>query len=173
MYCRPKQSYRVFNTWMGDPSKVILLEAITQIIKKENLLDRVTRVGNYMLKSLMDIEKEHSNIVNSVRGRGTFIAFNCISPEMRDTVIKKLLARGKRLKTLNIKNIFTSYYLLHFCRYPSRWMWKSSCTFETCIDLHRTACWYIFGCTSLYTKRINIFIVIPDVFRNQMSSIAE
>jgi len=144
MHRRPKQSYRVFNTWMGDPSKVILLEAITQIIKKENLLDRVTRVGDYMLKSLMDIEKEQSNIINSVRGRGTFIAFNCISPEMRDTVIKKLLTKGKRL---NIKSVFISHYsfISHLLfillrRYSSGWMWKSSYTSKTCIDLHRTAC---------------------------------
>jgi len=94
---------------MGDPSKVILLEAIIQIIRKENLLDRVTRVGDYMLKCLMNIEKEHSNIINSVRGRGTFIAFNCATPEMRDAVIKKLLVKGKRLKNLNIKSIFTSH----------------------------------------------------------------
>ncbi|XP_050451462.1 4-aminobutyrate aminotransferase, mitochondrial-like isoform X2 [Cataglyphis hispanica] len=91
---KPKQSYRVFNTWMGDPSKLILLEAILEIIKKENLLDRVTRVGNYMLKHLMDIQKEHSSIISAMRGRGTFIAFNCTSPEMRDTIIKRLTAKG-------------------------------------------------------------------------------
>ncbi|XP_020282456.1 4-aminobutyrate aminotransferase, mitochondrial [Pseudomyrmex gracilis] len=91
---KPKQSYRVFNTWMGDPSKVILLEAVLKIIKKENLLDRVTRVGDYMLKHLMDIQKEHSSVISAVRGRGTFIAFNCTSSEMRDALIKKLLTKG-------------------------------------------------------------------------------
>ncbi|XP_029663736.1 4-aminobutyrate aminotransferase, mitochondrial-like [Formica exsecta] len=91
---KPKQSYRVFNTWMGDPSKLILLEAIMGIIKKENLLDRVTRVGDYMLKNLTDIQKEHSSIISAIRGRGTFIAFNCTSPEMRDAIIKRLTAKG-------------------------------------------------------------------------------
>ncbi|XP_011256388.2 4-aminobutyrate aminotransferase, mitochondrial isoform X1 [Camponotus floridanus] len=91
---KPRQSYRVFNTWMGDPSKVILLEAILEIIKRENLLDRVIRVGDYMLKHLMDIQKEHSSIISSMRGRGTFIAFNCTSPEMRDTIIKRFTVKG-------------------------------------------------------------------------------
>ncbi|XP_070161849.1 4-aminobutyrate aminotransferase, mitochondrial-like isoform X2 [Polyergus mexicanus] len=91
---KPKQSYRVFNTWMGDPSKLILLEAIMEIIKKENLLDRVTRVGDYMLKHLIDIQKEYSSIISAMRGRGTFIAFNCTSPEMRDAIIKRLTAKG-------------------------------------------------------------------------------
>ncbi|EFN68248.1 4-aminobutyrate aminotransferase, mitochondrial [Camponotus floridanus] len=91
---KPKLPYRVYNTWMGDPSKVILLEAIVEIIKKENLLDRVTRVGDYILKHLTNIQKDHSSVISAVRGRGTFIAFNCASPEMRDTIIKKLATKG-------------------------------------------------------------------------------
>lgn len=74
---------------------MILLETIIKTIKKENLLDRVTRVGDYILKHLMDMQKEHSNIISAVRGRGTFIAFDCASPEMRDNIIKKLAKRGK------------------------------------------------------------------------------
>lgn len=74
---------------------MILLETILKTIKKENLLDRVTHVGDYILKHLMDIQKEHSNVINAVRGRGTFIAFNCASPEKRDNIVKKLVTRGK------------------------------------------------------------------------------
>ncbi|KAL0111466.1 hypothetical protein PUN28_012986 [Cardiocondyla obscurior] len=91
---KPKLSYRVFNTWMGDPSKIILLETILETIKKENLLDRVTRVGDYILKHLMNMQKEHSEIISAVRGRGTFIAFNCPTSEIRDNVVKKLATRG-------------------------------------------------------------------------------
>lgn len=91
---RPKQSYRVFNTWMGDPSKIILLEAVLETIRKENLLHRVTTVGDYMLKQLTSLQNEFSTIINSIRGRGTFIAFNCVSPELRDAIIKKLLSKG-------------------------------------------------------------------------------
>ena len=92
---RPKQSYRVFNTWMGDPSKLVLLEAIVDVILKENLLDRVTRVGNYTLQQLIKMENEFSNCIDSSRGRGTFIAFNCASSQLRDSVIKKLLKKGQ------------------------------------------------------------------------------
>ncbi|XP_053987505.1 4-aminobutyrate aminotransferase, mitochondrial [Hylaeus volcanicus] len=91
---KPKQSYRVFNTWMGDPSKIILLEAVLETIMKENLLERVTRVGDYMIKQLTTLQNECSTMINSVRGRGTFIAFDCATPELRDTMIKKLLTKG-------------------------------------------------------------------------------
>lgn len=80
---------------MGDPSKVILLEAVLETIRKENLLERVRLVGDYTLKQLMNLQTEFSTTINSVRGRGTFIAFNCSSPELRDTVIKKLLTEGE------------------------------------------------------------------------------
>ncbi|XP_001607115.2 4-aminobutyrate aminotransferase, mitochondrial [Nasonia vitripennis] len=91
---KPKQSYRVFNTWMGDPSKLILLEAIVDVIEKENLLDRVTRVGNYTLDHLKKLENEFPNSINSSRGRGTFIAFDCATAQLRDATIKKLLQNG-------------------------------------------------------------------------------
>lgn len=77
---------------------MILLETIIKTIQKENLLDRVTRVGDYTLKHLTDIQTEHSNVISALRGRGTFIAFNCASSEMRDNIIKKLAARGKVVK---------------------------------------------------------------------------
>ncbi|XP_034937989.1 4-aminobutyrate aminotransferase, mitochondrial [Chelonus insularis] len=91
---RPKQGYRVFNTWMGDPSKLILLETIIEIIQRDNLLEKVSKVGQYTLEKLETLEKEHSNIINSSRGRGTFIAFNGATPEIRDSIIKKLLKKG-------------------------------------------------------------------------------
>lgn len=74
---------------------MILLEAILDVIKKENLLDRVTRVGGYMMKHLTDMQKEHSGVMSAVRGRGTFIAFDCASPETRDALIKKLQTKGE------------------------------------------------------------------------------
>lgn len=46
----------------------------------------------------MDIQKEHSSVMSAVRGRGTFIAFNCASPEMRDALTRKLLTKGKMVK---------------------------------------------------------------------------
>ena len=79
---------------MGDPSKLILLEAIVDVILKENLLDTVTRVGNYTLDQLKKLENEFSSSINSSRGRGTFIAFDCATSELRDSTIKKLLKRG-------------------------------------------------------------------------------
>ncbi|KAK0074912.1 hypothetical protein PV325_007643 [Microctonus aethiopoides] len=90
----PKQGYRIFNTWMGDPSKLILLEAIIQVIQRDNLLERVSKVGKYTLAQLKILENEFPSVISCSRGRGTFIAFNAASPEIRDKIIRKLLTQG-------------------------------------------------------------------------------
>ena len=79
---------------MGDPSKLILLEAIVGVILQDNLLERVTRVGDYTLNQLKTMQNELSHLINSARGRGTFIAFDCATSELRDATIKKLLTKG-------------------------------------------------------------------------------
>lgn len=80
---------------MGDPSKLIFLEAIIQVIQRDNLLERVSKVGKYTLAQLKILENEFSSIISCSRGRGTFIAFNAASPEIRDKIIRKLLTQGK------------------------------------------------------------------------------
>lgn len=91
---RPKESFRIFNTWMGDPSKILLLEEIISVIKQENLLDQVNKTGKVLKNGLVDLEKEFSTIINSTRGRGTFLAVNCTNGKVRDDIIGKLKKQG-------------------------------------------------------------------------------
>ncbi|XP_037935935.1 4-aminobutyrate aminotransferase, mitochondrial [Teleopsis dalmanni] len=91
---QPKESYRIFNTWMGDPGKVLLLQEILNVIKEEDLLKQVNISGNILKKGLIDLENEYSHLLNSTRGRGTFLAVNCSSPKARDELINKLKENG-------------------------------------------------------------------------------
>ena len=50
------QALRIFNTWIGDPSKVILLEAVVKVIKQQNLLSQVNEVGKHLWSGLHDLE---------------------------------------------------------------------------------------------------------------------
>ncbi|XP_005182496.1 4-aminobutyrate aminotransferase, mitochondrial [Musca domestica] len=90
----PKETYRIFNTWMGDPGKILLLEEIVKVIKEENLLDQVQRSGKVLKSGLLELEKEFSTILNSTRGRGTFLAVNCKNGKTRDDMIAKLKMTG-------------------------------------------------------------------------------
>lgn len=91
---KPSQAYRVFNTWMGDPGKLVLLEAILNVIKRDSLLDDVNRVGAKLKSGLIQAQNDYPALLNSTRGRGTFLAINCASGELRDDIINRLRAKG-------------------------------------------------------------------------------
>lgn len=91
---RPRESYRIFNTWVGDPSKMVLLEAVVRVIKEQNLVQNMKTTGDYLLKNMHALQKKHPNKIFSVRGRGTFAAVDFASPEARDKAVKELHKKG-------------------------------------------------------------------------------
>ena len=50
------QAYRIFNTWVGDPSKLALLEAVLDVIRTDRLLDNAKDVGDYLLNGFLDLQ---------------------------------------------------------------------------------------------------------------------
>lgn len=92
---KPPQAYRVFNTWMGDPGKLLLLESILNVVKRDSLLENVIRVGDKLKKGLIQAQNDYPALLNSTRGRGTFLAINCATSELRDDIINRLKAKGK------------------------------------------------------------------------------
>lgn len=91
---RPQEALRIFNTWIGDPSKVILLEAVVKVIKQQNLLSRVNEVGKHLWSGLHDLEKKYPDVLSRIRGLGTYGSIDLPSTESRDKVISQLRANG-------------------------------------------------------------------------------
>ncbi|EEB08288.1 4-aminobutyrate aminotransferase [Schizosaccharomyces japonicus yFS275] len=83
---RPALAYRHFNTWMGDPIRVVQAKYICQEIRDHNLLQNTIEVGNYVYQGLEKLAAKYPGKINNLRGKnkGTFIAFDCESPEARD-----------------------------------------------------------------------------------------
>ena len=77
---RPDNPYQNFNTWLGDPFRIIITNKISEIIKEEKLIENVNNVGNYLLNNLKELEQKTRQIYN-IRGRGTFISFDHKKPE--------------------------------------------------------------------------------------------
>lgn len=105
---KPSQPYRVFNTWMGDPGKLILLETILKVMKRDALLDNVNRVGEKLKKGLFQAQNDYPALLNSARGRGTFLAINCTDAQLRDDIVNRLkqkgLSRGLHLTLIAYSN---------------------------------------------------------------------
>lgn len=61
--CISFQAGRVFNTWMGDPSKVLLLEAMVNVVREHNLLENVRTVGKHLHAQMMDLQVQSQKLV--------------------------------------------------------------------------------------------------------------
>lgn len=83
---------------MGDPGKLLILERILKVVREQKLLENVQKTGAILYNGLRCLEKEKPELINSIRGRGTFLAFNAANGKLRDEIINKLKLKGKYLK---------------------------------------------------------------------------
>lgn len=91
---RPPQPYRIFNTWLGDPVKMISLRAMLEEMERDHLLENVRVTGKYMLDGLHEIAERHPHVIQSVRGIGTFQAFDLPMPAVQMDLIKRMRNKG-------------------------------------------------------------------------------
>ncbi len=89
------QPYRIFNTWLGDPIRLLYLEAILNVVKRDNLIDLNRETGEYLLDNLKKVCKQNPELVMNARGLGTFAAFDVVNGETRDKLIDKMKNLGK------------------------------------------------------------------------------
>ncbi|XP_052783933.1 4-aminobutyrate aminotransferase, mitochondrial-like isoform X1 [Mya arenaria] len=91
---RPQESNRIFNTWVGDPSKVILLEAVVKEMTRSNLIGQVNVTGEHLLSELKNMQARYPSILHKARGLGTFCSVDFCDTETRDNTVNKLRQRG-------------------------------------------------------------------------------
>ncbi|XP_034021303.1 4-aminobutyrate aminotransferase, mitochondrial-like [Thalassophryne amazonica] len=86
--------YRIFNTWMGDPSKNLLLAEVLNVIHRENLLEQVTRSGKALLNGLYQLQAQYPGMLSRARGQGTFCAVDIRDDATRDSILLKTRDKG-------------------------------------------------------------------------------
>ncbi|XP_056001745.1 4-aminobutyrate aminotransferase, mitochondrial-like [Ostrea edulis] len=91
---RPQEAFRIFNTWVGDPSKMVLLRAVLNTIREERLLNLVSSTGVHLLKGLREIELKYPAFIRNARGLGTLCSVDFPNNSERDKVIQGLRNRG-------------------------------------------------------------------------------
>ena len=89
----PQFPFQIFNTWMGDATRTMLLTEILKIIFEDKLIDNVSKTGNYLFNNLNDLQNK--NLIQNLRGenKGTYIAFdlfmNCNDSDKRSYLLNK------------------------------------------------------------------------------------
>jgi len=90
---RPTEGYRVFNTWVGDPSKVLILREVVEVIREEQLLDNMATLGRQLLQVLEDAQKEFP-VLSRARGLGGIISVDLPDTDTRNKLVAKLKSKG-------------------------------------------------------------------------------
>jgi len=72
----PAQPLRIFNTWMGDPSKLALLEPVLETIRSDDLIERTRAAGETLLSGLVKLQDLYPQFLSNARGQGTFSAID-------------------------------------------------------------------------------------------------
>eukprot|EP00276_Gloeochaete_wittrockiana_P015220 CAMPEP_0184345348 /NCGR_PEP_ID=MMETSP1089-20130417/13774_1 /TAXON_ID=38269 ORGANISM="Gloeochaete wittrockiana, Strain SAG46.84" /NCGR_SAMPLE_ID=MMETSP1089 /ASSEMBLY_ACC=CAM_ASM_000445 /LENGTH=488 /DNA_ID=CAMNT_0026675625 /DNA_START=50 /DNA_END=1516 /DNA_ORIENTATION=- len=91
---RASHPFRIYNTWMGDPLRMLQFETIVDTIKADKLIDNVKISGALLREGFNDMASRYPHIVSNVRGRGTFLAFDAPSGAVRDKMISELRKKG-------------------------------------------------------------------------------
>lgn len=109
---RPDQAFRVFNTWLGDPSKLVLLEAVIKEIKSKNLLENIQETGSVLINGMKELQDKYPKHIENARGRGTYAALDFKTAALRDKGIKDLHLQGVHCggsgdRTLRIRTTLT------------------------------------------------------------------
>ena len=91
-YCRAEyvapQSYRIFNTWLGDPLRAAQLEIIVDVIERDRLLEVTRRTGDALVGGLGELCARHPGLLSQARGAATFAAIDVVDASTRDRIVK-------------------------------------------------------------------------------------
>lgn len=91
---KPLEPYRIYNTWMGDPSKIVLLEEVLNVVRNDKLVDAARDTGNFLLAGLKHLQSLYPGVVFNARGLGTLCAVNFPTSSVRDSAVLALRNRG-------------------------------------------------------------------------------
>jgi len=91
---RPDAGYRVFNTWMGEPIKMLQLSTILDVIERDGLIENTRQAGAVLEQGFERLQAAHPAKLHSARGVGTFRAISFRAAADRDRMIGALRNRG-------------------------------------------------------------------------------
>lgn len=93
---RPSEGYRIFNTWMGEPAKVLMLQAMLDEYDENNLIENAEITGEYLQEGIKLVAQsvKGQGLIGRVRGKGTFVAFSVNNTKLRDELVYALRQAG-------------------------------------------------------------------------------
>ncbi|KAH7035775.1 aminotransferase class-III [Microdochium trichocladiopsis] len=100
----PDTAYRQFNTWIGDPARVVMSKAIIHEILDKNLVEKSARVGEKLWAELELLALDYPELVQNLRGKGkgAFLAFDTREPA---ALVGKMRSLGINIGTCGTRTV--------------------------------------------------------------------
>lgn len=89
-----KESSRINSTWGGNLTDMVRLTIYLDIINEENLLKQVAKKGDYLLKELLSMQHDYSDLITNSRGVGLMCAFDLLDEATRDKLLDLIIKNG-------------------------------------------------------------------------------
>ncbi|MGB9703025.1 MAG: L-lysine 6-transaminase [Candidatus Kapaibacteriota bacterium] len=87
-------SSRINSTWGGNLVDMVRSTRYLEIIQDENLLANVKLQGKVLYSEMRNLQGEFPEIINNIRHRGLFAAFDFVKPELRPKFLEKTMQNG-------------------------------------------------------------------------------
>lgn len=89
---RPSLPYILHGTWSGDAVRLLNYRTVQKVIQKEALMSKVETVGAFLKGQLTRLSETFP--ISNVRGVGTLLAFDMVSPADQDKFIHQMYHVG-------------------------------------------------------------------------------
>lgn len=100
----PDKAYRQFNTWIGDPARVLMCNAVISEIIDRNLVEQTAKVGEKLYTELAELAKRFPDDIQNLRGKGqgTYIAFDTRNAA---TLVGAMRSLGVNIGTCGVRTV--------------------------------------------------------------------
>ena len=100
----PDKAYRQFNTWIGDPARIIMSNAVISEILEKNLVEQTAQVGDKLYAALEELATKYPDSIQNLRGKGngTYIAFDTENPA---ALVGKMRSFGVNIGTCGTRTV--------------------------------------------------------------------
>lgn len=73
---------------------MVRCQIILETMEADSLVENAAEVGDALLDGLRELADSFSETISNVRGRGFFCAFDCVSGDVRDRLLKLCLEQN-------------------------------------------------------------------------------
>lgn len=90
----PAESYRIFNTFLGDPLRTAQLEVIVDVVERDHLLENTRITGGVLQRGLRALQARHPDLFDNARGAATWAAIDVKDTASRDRLLHGMQQNG-------------------------------------------------------------------------------